>query len=102
MQRSGGAGCLCSSEAEAVSLAGPGYCAPVIDDDMLRHAVLDPDVRKRRVFGRLAGVYVDAEDLRGALVERGVDPDGLDSRIKKLGGQRLNYRLLNALTGAVG
>jgi hypothetical protein len=41
----------------------------VITDELLRRAIFDPAVRTRRVSGRQAGLFVDAEDLRKALAD---------------------------------
>ena len=72
----------------------------MITDELLRRAIFDPAVRTRRVSGRQAGLFVDAEDLRKALA--GLMPldvpdvDEVDATVRRHGGYRVE-RLLGRL-----
>ena len=66
--------------------------------ETFRHALLDPDVAKKRILGDIPGVRVDADHLlRAARQHEPVERLDLDAYVASIGGQRLNQSVLNGL-----
>ncbi len=65
----------------------------MVTDELLRRAIFDPGVRKRRVYGRQAGLLVDVEDLHRALAEltpsQVPSSEEIDEAVRRHGGHRV-------------
>jgi hypothetical protein len=70
-----------------------GHDGEVVTDELLRRAIFDPGVRKRRVQGRQAGLLIDVEDLLWALAEltspHVASTEDLDEAVRRQGGHRV-------------
>jgi hypothetical protein len=77
-----------------------GHKDTVVTDELLRRAIFDPEVRKRRLSGRQAGLLVDAEDLHRALAEltspHDLSAEAIEAAIRRHGGHRVD-RLIGQL-----
>lgn len=64
-----------------------------IPPDVMRHALFDPAVPKRRILARLPGYRIDADDLHAAVQEHlpkaNIAPADVDAAVRQLGGDRI-------------
>lgn len=77
-----------------------------ISGDVLRNALLDPHVRKKRMIGRLPGYRVDADDLRRAVQERyerrKITDADVNAAVRDAGGHRIGRGPGDILRAAFG
>lgn len=77
-----------------ITRAQCGHNANVVTNELLRRAIFDPAVRKRRLIGRQAGLLVDVEDLHRALAELASPQfptaEAIDAAVRRHGGHRVD------------
>jgi hypothetical protein len=72
----------------------------VVTDEMLRRAIFDPAVRKRRVLNHQPGLFVDRDDLVDALTglsARNLDAGEVDTAVRRHGGYRFERHVGRAV-----
>jgi hypothetical protein len=82
-----------------------GQHRDVVTDEILRRAIFDPAVRTRRVSGRQAGLFIDANDLHQAVTRLapigGSGDEEVDAAIRRHGGHPVDRLVGKAARAAV-